>query len=372
MKSKQDKVSCALPKYAVFTGGGSAGHVTPNVAVMDVCLQQGWQVAYIGSHQGIEQKIISSLNIPFYSIKSGKLRRYFSWQNFIDPFKVFLGIFQAFILLKRLKPSVVFSKGGFVAFPVVVAAWLNHITVIAHESDLKPGLANRLSFPFVKKICIAYAEGRRYFSNADKLIVTGTPIRQSLFAGDAGRGRQFCGFTKSRPTLLVLGGGLGSKKINSVIYKLLNQITQKYNLIHLCGQGKTATPAINLTYYKQFEYAHETLADLLACADLVISRAGANAVYELIALQKPHILIPLSKQASRGEQIANAEYFAAKGLSYVIKEEALMPAVLFKAINDVYQNRFKYLEKLAAYPLKVGTKLVYQVLKEALNRPNSS
>jgi UDP-N-acetylglucosamine--N-acetylmuramyl-(pentapeptide) pyrophosphoryl-undecaprenol N-acetylglucosamine transferase len=350
-------------KTILFTGGGSAGHVTPNLALIKKFQEKNWRPVYIGSINGIEKEIIAKTGIPYYGIATGKLRRYFSWQNFIDPFKVIAGFFQAFFLCRKLKPAVVFSKGGFVAFPVVVAAWLNRIPVIAHESDLTPGLANRLSYAFAKVICLTFAESKKYFKSQDKLLITGTPLREELFTGDADKGRNFCGFSADKKTILVVGGGLGAKRINDTIRALLPQLLIDYQVIHLCGKGKLAGLQ-EMPWYKPFEYLHEELADVMAFTDLVISRAGANSLYELLALKKPHILIPLPKAGSRGDQIANAKHFADLGLSQVILEEQLTPEKLLEKIGWMQQHQQQVFQALQQFQLPASVPLIQQKIEE--------
>jgi UDP-N-acetylglucosamine--N-acetylmuramyl-(pentapeptide) pyrophosphoryl-undecaprenol N-acetylglucosamine transferase len=322
----------------LFTGGGSAGHVTPNLALIKKFLDMEWQVIYVGSKSGMEKEIIQQLKIPYYGIASGKLRRYFSWRTFIEPFVVLLGIIQAFGLCRKLKPQIVFSKGGFVAFPVVVGAWLNKIPVVVHESDLTPGLANRLSFPFAKKICVTFPEGKKYFTEA-KVIVTGTPIRESLLRGDVQKGRDLCGFSDNKPILLIMGGGLGSALINNIVRQILPKLLSKFQVVHLCGTGKIDNEFNSIVGYAQFEYLNTEISDIYACADLVVSRAGANTLYELLYLKKPHLLIPLSKNASRGDQIVNAQYFVGRGLSHVLYEEELDAEKLLAMLINIYKQK---------------------------------
>lgn len=352
-----------MTKTILFTGGGSAGHVTPNLALIKKFTQENWQAIYIGSNNGIEKEIIAKTNIPYYCIATGKLRRYFSCQNFIDPFNVLLGFVQAFLLCRKLKPAVVFSKGGFVAFPVVVAAWLNRIPVIAHESDLTPGLANRLSYPFAKVICLTFAESKKYFKENEKILLTGTPLREELFAGDAKRGRDFCGFSDNKKVILVMGGGLGAKSVNDVVRTALPQLLTNYQVVHLCGKGKLIN-SVSLPGYKQFEYLHAELADVIACADMVISRAGANSLYELLALHKPHILIPLSTAGSRGDQLDNAKHFAELGLSQVVLEQELSPEKLLEKITWLQQHQTEVTQRLQQFQLPNTVQLIFQKIQE--------
>jgi len=348
----------------VFTGGGTAGHVTPNMALIREFQNEGWDVAYIGSADGIEKEMIQPLAIPFYAVSSGKLRRYFSLKNFLDPFKILLGMLHSFFLLYKLKPDVVFSKGGFVAFPVVVGAWLNRIPVVAHESDMSPGLANRLCFPFVTKICLTFAAGKKHFKQQDKIEVTGTPIREQLLAGNSARGLTLCGFNENKPCLLVIGGSLGAGSINRSIREALPELTQEFQVIHLCGKGKIDASLIGLAGYYQFEYVHEELADLFAAATVVISRAGANSLYELLALGKPHILVPLSAKVSRGDQIQNARYFQGLGVSIVIQDELLNADTLLQSLRDLMQNKSEIDNKIKALNVQSATAKIVTLIKE--------
>lgn len=353
----------------LFTGGGSSGHVTPNLAIIKQCQDNGWNVFYIGSYQGIEKDIISRTPVPYKAIATAKLRRHLSWQNLLTPFRVLQGINQAYWYCRSLKPKVVFSKGGFVAFPVVIGAWLNRIPVIAHESDVTPGLANRLSFPFAKYICVTFKESVKYFNSSQKIIITGTPIRAELFEGNADKGLALCHFNKEKPVLLITGGGLGSDAINVAIRKILPKLLTQYQIIHLCGKGKTDPAFDNLNGYKQFEYLNEELADIFACTDCVVSRAGANTLYELLALRKPHLLIPLSKKASRGDQLINAKIFAEQGYSEVVNEEEIQnDDVLLTAIQKVFQDQNEISHKLNQYQLPNSLEIIYGLINQATQK----
>ena len=354
-------------KHIVFTGGGTAGHVTPNVALIEALNPNEWKIDYIGSEDGVEKRIISELNIPYHAIKSGKLRRYFSWNNLLDPVYILWGIIQSFFLLRRLKTDIVFSKGGFVAFPVVVGAWFNGIPIIAHESDFSPGLANRLCFPFVDKICVTFAAGKDYFKGSPKVEVTGTPIRKALFAGDRDRGLALCGFDIYKLCLLVIGGSQGAEAINKAVREALPELTQSFQVIHLCGKGKVDESLQGTPNYCQFEYANEELADLFAASDLVVSRAGANSVYEILALQKPHILIPLSAKVSRGDQIHNATYFEKQGISTVINEEDLSAKTLIAAVDRVKSKQIEIIAAIQSLHIESATNKIISLLNAGEN-----
>jgi UDP-N-acetylglucosamine--N-acetylmuramyl-(pentapeptide) pyrophosphoryl-undecaprenol N-acetylglucosamine transferase len=334
-------------KKIVMTGGGTAGHVTPNIALMPALKEAGYEISYIGSYSGMEKELIEAQNIPYYGISSGKLRRYFDWKNFSDPFKVLKGYSQAISLMKKLKPDIVFSKGGFVSVPVVLAASHCHIPAIIHESDITPGLANRIAVRGAKKVCCNFPETVKYLPK-DKAILTGSPIRQELFHGDAARARRFCGFSNDgKPVLLIVGGSLGSKVVNEAVREIVPQLLPDFNIIHLCGKGNLEESMKSLSGYAQFEYISSELPDLFALADLAVSRAGANAICELLALHKPNILIPLSAAASRGDQILNANSFKKQGFSFVIEEESLTGSVLSDAIRTVYADRETYRKAMA-------------------------
>lgn len=352
----------------VLTGGGTSGHVTPHLALIEALEVLGWHIDYIGSETGIERQMIEREGLPYHPISTGKLHRYWTWKNIFSPFKVLLGVGQAFYYLYQLKPNIVFSKGGFVAFPVVLSAWLLRIPVVAHESDLTPGLANRLSFPFISKLCIAFEGTKVAFRNTKKIIVTGTPIRASLFQGERAKALAYCGFDGKKPVLLVVGGSLGAALINRVVREILPQLTQCFHVIHLCGKGKLENALKAQPDYFQVEYAHAEMADLLAASDLVVSRAGANSVYELLALAKPHLFIPLSKRASRGDQIENAAYFEQKGVSTVLEEQDLTGESLLRSIELIYEQSPLLKEKLKALQIITGTDRVMEVLRSAVGQ----
>ena len=329
-------------KRIILTGGGTAGHVTPNIALLPRLKELDYDVQYIGSFDGIEKKLIEELLIPYYGIASGKLRRYFDPKNFSDPFKVIKGYFQARKLLKRLKPDVVFSKGGFVAVPVVLAAKHRHIPVIIHESDMTPGLANKLSIPSANKICCNFPETLSHLPEG-RAFLTGSPIRQELLSGNKLAALKFCGFTANKPVLLIIGGSLGSAAVNTAIRNILPQLLKTFQVIHLCGKDKIDESLVNTEGYVQYEYIKQELADLFALADVVVSRAGANAICELLALRKPNLLIPLSAAASRGDQILNAASFKRQGFSEVLEEETLSSEALLQTIQTLYESRRTYI-----------------------------
>lgn len=348
----------------VFTGGGTAGHVNPNLALIDVLEKKGWDIAYFGGKNSIEERMLHARKIPFYAVRSGKLRRYFSWKNFIDPFNLLLGIAQSCIYLRRLKPQVVFSKGGFAALPVVIGAWLNRIPVLAHESDLTPGLANRLSLPFVAVLCVTFEGSKKHLHQAKNILVTGTPLRSHLFSGSKEKGLAQCGFKGNKPCLLIMGGSQGADIINRCVREALAELTEKFHVIHLCGKGYLSSELVDKTDYFQLEYAENELGDLIAASDYILSRAGANALYEILACGKPHILIPLSRRASRGDQIHNAEYFKKQGISYVIPEEELTKEHLIDTLLLLESNQAQIIEKIKNLNIHSATDFIIELIEK--------
>lgn len=334
-------------KKIIMTGGGTAGHVTPNIALMPALKEAGFDIEYIGSINGMEKGLIEATGTPYHGISSGKLRRYFDWKNFSDPFRVLKGYGQAVSLMKKIKPDVVFSKGGFVSVPVVLAAKHCHIPAIIHESDITPGLANKIAIKGAKKVCCNFPETMKYLP-ADKAVLTGSPIRRELFSGNAENAIRLCNFKDhSKPVLLIIGGSLGSKIVNEAVRKVLPELLEKFYVIHLCGKGNLDNSLSGTIGYAQFEYASSELTDMFALADMAISRAGANSICELLALHKSNILIPLSAAASRGDQVLNANSFKKQGFSYVLEEEHLTAESLLKAVQEVYDNRQKYIDAMA-------------------------
>ncbi|MGN1167264.1 MAG: undecaprenyldiphospho-muramoylpentapeptide beta-N-acetylglucosaminyltransferase [Lachnospiraceae bacterium] len=329
-------------KRIILTGGGTAGHVTPNIALLPRLKELQYDIHYIGSYNGIEKELIEQFGIPYHGIATGKLRRYFSVQNFTDPFRVLKGMNDAKKLVKILKPDVIFSKGGFVSVPVVLAGKRCHVPTIIHESDMTPGLANKISLSAATKVCCNFPETLQYLPEG-KAVLTGSPIRQELLSGDKYKAREFLGFTSDKPVILVVGGSLGAVAVNNAVRSILPELLKSYQVIHLCGRGKVDESLKGLEGYAQFEYIKEELKDLFALTDVVISRAGANAICELLALHKPNLLIPLSASASRGDQILNARSFERQGFSMVLEEEMLSDEVLLGAINNLYKNREQYI-----------------------------
>lgn len=343
-------------KKIILTGGGTAGHVTPNLALLPGLQARGYEIRYIGSYHGIERKLIENAGIPYDGISSGKLRRYFDLKNFTDPFRVIKGYAEAVSLMRKYRPDVVFSKGGFVSVPVVLAAKLFKIPTIIHESDMTPGLANKICIPSAAKICCNFPETLQYLPK-DKAVLSGSPIRKELLEGDRLIGLQYAGLSANKPVILVIGGSLGSVAVNKAVRSILPKLLETYQVIHICGKGNLDESLIGREGYVQYEYVDAPLRHLFAAADMIVSRAGANSICEILALRKPHILIPLSAAASRGDQILNARSFEKQGFSTVLEEEAVTNDSLYKAIENTYTNRQQFIDAMNQSTLSdaVGT-----------------
>lgn len=350
-------------KKIVLTGGGTAGHVTPNIALLPRLQELGYEVSYIGSYDGIEKKLIADCGIPYKGISTGKLRRYFDVKNFSDPARVIKGYFEARSALLKVKPDIVFSKGGFVSVPVVHAAHRLNIPVICHESDMTPGLANKLCLPVSNVICCNFPETVRNLPEG-KAVHTGTPIRAELLKGDRKKALEFTGLKDDKPFLMIIGGSLGAQAVNEAVRAALPKLLETFHVIHLCGKGKTDSSLTETQGYVQYEYISEELPDLFALADVVISRAGANAICELLALRKPNLLIPLSAKASRGDQILNARSFESQGYSVVLEEEAVTTEALVAAVTELLENRESYADAMAKSPVKDSILIITDLIEQ--------
>lgn len=350
-------------KRIILTGGGTAGHVTPNIALIPRLKEMGYDIQYIGSYNGIEKDLIEPFHIPYHGISSGKLRRYFSVQNFTDPFRVLKGLGEARKLIRKLKPDVIFSKGGFVSVPVVLAGKRAKVPVIIHESDMTPGLANKIAIPSATKVCCNFPETLEHLPK-EKAHLTGSPIRQELLSGNKVAAMDLCGFSADKPVILVIGGSLGSVAVNNAVRAALPELLEHFQIVHLCGKGKLDASLTSTKGYKQFEYISNELRDIFALSDLVISRAGANAICELLALRKPNLLIPLSANASRGDQILNAHSFERQGFSIVLEEEEVTKETLLNAVNKLYENRASYMDAMRDSGQHDSINTIIQLIEE--------
>ncbi len=357
-------------KRIVLTGGGTAGHVTPHLAILPHLLRAGYDVHYIGTEQGIEHKLMTLPGVTYHVVNSGKLRRYFDWKNFTDPFRVIHGAFQSVSLMKSLKPDVCFSKGGFVSVPVVFGAWLRRVPTLCHESDLTPGLANRICARFAKQIATTFPECAEALGK--KAVMTGTPLRPELFAGSRAKGLKLAGFAGGKPVLLMMGGSLGAQSVNQVLRKSLPQLLPFMDVLHIAGKGNLDPQLDSLPGYKQFEFLSAELPDALACADYVLSRAGSNALCEFQALCKPMLLVPYPKGASRGDQILNAESFRQRGLAHVLAQEDLTPATLVTAIKTLMEQRDVMIAALENAPPADGTRAVLRLIEDVQKKKGTT
>lgn len=352
-------------KKIVLTGGGTAGHVTPNIALLPALRDAGFEIAYIGSYDGIEKKLISDFQIPYTGISTGKLRRYLDIKNLTDPFRVMKGYHEARKYLKQFAPDVVFSKGGFVSVPVVRAAHSLRIPCIIHESDMTPGLANKLCIPVAHKVCCNFPETLKLLPST-KAVLTGSPIRKELAQGNKISGLNMCGFTSNKPVIMVIGGSLGAVNVNKAVRDALPKLLEDFQVVHLCGKDKIDNLLLNTPGYKQFEYVKAELKDLFAMADLVISRAGANAICELLALKKPNILIPLPSSSSRGDQLLNAKSFESQGFSIVIDEDVLTTNLLVDKVHELYFTRQTFIDAMGKSSQTDSISTIMGLIEEAV------
>jgi UDP-N-acetylglucosamine--N-acetylmuramyl-(pentapeptide) pyrophosphoryl-undecaprenol N-acetylglucosamine transferase len=342
-----------MSKRIILTGGGTAGHVTPNLALIPHLKKDGWEIHYIGTADGIERKLITALpDVTYHTVTSGKLRRYFDVKNLTDPFKVVGGVGKAFALVGQIKPSVVFSKGGFVSVPVVYGAFLHRIPVILHESDITPGLANRITAPFAKAVCTTFPEAAKTIGA--KGVYTGTPLRETLFSGNKQKGLALAGFNGNKPVLLMMGGSTGAASVNAALRDSLPKLLERFDVLHIAGKGNI-DPSLNKTHgYRQFEYLDAQLPDAMAAADIMLSRAGANALSEILALRIPSLLIPYPLSASRGDQILNAKSFEERGFARVLEQEKMTAGTLVKGLEELYRDKDEIVRKMKAEPVSNG------------------
>lgn len=354
-----------MAKRIVLTGGGTAGHVTPNIALIPKLRELDYEIYYMGSYNGIEKKLIADFDIPYYGIATGKLRRYFDVKNFTDLFRIVKGHSEAHKYLKEIQADIVFSKGGFVSVPVVRAAASLGIPCIIHESDMTPGLANKLCMQAAHKICCNFPETLQMLPEG-KAVLTGSPIREELARGNKIAAYDLCKFTSNKPVIMVIGGSLGAEAVNKAVREALPKLLDDFQVVHICGKDKVDNLMLNIRGYKQFEYVKTELKDIFAMADLVVSRAGANSICELLALKKPNLLIPLSAHSSRGDQILNARSFEAQGFSMVIDEDYLTENLLVEKIHELYFTRQTYINAMSESSQLNSIRTITNLLEETL------
>jgi UDP-N-acetylglucosamine--N-acetylmuramyl-(pentapeptide) pyrophosphoryl-undecaprenol N-acetylglucosamine transferase len=351
-------------KRIVLTGGGTAGHVTPNISLLPALRVAGFDIHYIGTASGIEHSLISKENVPFHTIVAGKLRRYFDAKNITDLFHIAGGFIQSLLILLKLRPTIVFSKGGFVACPVVWSSWLLHIPAVIHESDITPGLANRLCLPFAYKICYSFPETAAHVKK-EKAVYTGLPVRKELLEGTAEKGRALCGFTDNKPVVLVMGGSQGSVLVNKMVRDALPRLCVGFNVVHICGKGNKSEEHCR-NGYAQFEYVTDELPHLFTCADIFVGRSGATTLFELLLLKKPSLLIPLSTGASRGDQILNAVSFERQGFCKVLNQNELTVETLVEGIESTYDRRWTIIGNMKKNAVPDGVASVMNVIEKVL------
>ncbi|RAS94502.1 UDP-N-acetylglucosamine--N-acetylmuramyl-(pentapeptide) pyrophosphoryl-undecaprenol N-acetylglucosamine transferase [Bacillus cereus] len=346
-----------MNKKILFTGGGTAGHVMINIVLIPKFMEKGWGVEYIGSQNGIEKLLVQ--NVKYNIVSTGKLRRYWDLENFKDPFKIIKGCIQSYKLMKRIKPDVIFSAGGFVSVPVVIGAWMNKVPVIIREPDSTLGLANKIALPFTTKLCTTFPQTGENVSNEKKVYV-GPIVREEIERGNVLRGRSYCKFKQDKPVLLIMGGSQGAQWINNMVRKSLETLLLNFNIVHMCGKGKVDS-SVGMEGYMQFEYIGEELPHILNMASVVVSRAGSTAISELLFLKKPMLLIPLTNSSSRGDQVLNAEYFSRQGYAEVILQDRVSTNTFIHAVNKLYTNKERYIQNMNGYK-KTNNEGIHQLI----------
>ncbi len=343
----------------VLTGGGTAGHCIPHLSILPYLKKNFDKIYYIGSANGIEKEIIGKTDIPYFSINCAKLNRSFTVKNFSIPFKVLSGIIQSGKILDKLQPNVIFSKGGYVSIPVVIASHKRKIPIISHESDYSIGLANKLTSKYCKKILTSFPETAINIKNGE---FTGPPIRSDIFEINKKDAISFFGFNGEKPILLVTGGSLGAKIINDTLRNSLKFLLPKFDILHICGKNNLDNNLeqkgyVQVEFLTNMEYA-------LVASDICITRAGSNTLFELMSLKKPCVLIPLPQGISRGDQVLNASYFQKLGLTYVLNQSELTPESLTFAITSVYANRFNITRNFDNRPIKNASQRISEIISE--------
>ncbi|MCK5413683.1 MAG: undecaprenyldiphospho-muramoylpentapeptide beta-N-acetylglucosaminyltransferase [Candidatus Pacebacteria bacterium] len=363
----------------LLTGGGTGGHIIPLLTIVSEIKKmeeeknlKKSEYLFIGPKSDFNNSI-SDIGMKIKIIQAGKLRRYFSFENFTDIFKIVIGTIQSLYFIHKFKPTIVFSKGGFASVPPVVAAWLLKIPILTHESDTIPGLANRIIAKFSKKILVSFYFSKKYFPEK-KVILTGNPIREEILQGNKNSARKFFNLNENIPTILVFGGSQGAKKINSVIVKSLPKILEKFQIIHLCGKRnyeelKIKTEKMKLknnSRYRIYPFLSNELKDAFALYDVIISRAGASSLFEIIALEKPSIIIPLPSSANN-HQAENAKFFQDRNMIINIKEKDFKKEIFTEKLFELFEEnnlRKNMIEKMHEYNNFIGQKPVYNIIEE--------
>ncbi len=347
-------------KKIIFTGGGSAGHVTPNLSIIEK-IKDEFEIHYIGSKFGIEKEIIDKYKfITYHPITTVKLERKFTLKNMLIPFKLLKGIYDSKKIINKLKPSIIFSKGGFVSVPVAISGKLKKVPIIAHESDYTMGLANKLIYKFCNIMCFTFEDTYKNYKN--KGLFTGTPLRDKIFKGNKIKVLHKFQTNEKLPNLLVFGGSLGAKAINDVVFSSINDLCKNFNVFHIVGKNNI-NKQINISNYYQFEFV-DNIEDFFDTADIVMSRAGSNSIFELCAKNLPMLLIPLPLSSSRGDQILNASYLQKKNLCITLPQEELNQKTLLNNLNALYKNKNYYIQNLKNEPNFNGTEKIVELIKK--------
>lgn len=345
----------------ILTGGGTAGHVTPHLAILPYLKKDFDKIYYIGSENGIEKEIIKNANLPYYSVPCAKFNRNFNLNNLKIPFKIYSGYVKAGKIIDEIKPDVIFSKGGYVAIPTILAGKKRKIPIISHESDYSLGLANRLTAKYCKKVLTSFPDTALNLKNGEYV---GSPIRNELFNVKKDIAIKTFGFNSNKPILLITGGSQGALAINNAVRNALPDLLPKYNVIHICGKNNLSKEYDQKGYF-QVEYMNN-IENAFAVASVCISRAGSNTLFELLALKIPCVLIPLPKGTSRGDQILNAEYFQKLGLVNVLPQQVLTPQALTLAVNSTYANRFNLARNFNKTPIKDASREISNIIASTL------
>jgi UDP-N-acetylglucosamine--N-acetylmuramyl-(pentapeptide) pyrophosphoryl-undecaprenol N-acetylglucosamine transferase len=358
-------------KKIILTGGGTAGHVMPNIALLPYLREKGYEIHYVGGKNGIEKDILADYpDVTYHGIDTGKLRRYHSTDNIKDVFKVAKANVECKKILRQVKPDVIFSKGGYVALPLVTSSKSMRIPVLTHESDITPGLANRIIARTAEKVLTTFPETAPLIEKSKGLYV-GAPIRADLFDGDRERGLSFLGLTGEKPVLAVMGGSKGARFVNETIRGNLEALCAKFDIVHMCGKDNVEDSERTKAFadsYRQYEFIGKELPDVLAATDVVVTRGGSNSIHEFAALAKPMLIIPLSKQASRGDQVLNANSFEKRGLAVKLEEEELTSEKFLAALSWLYADREAYIARMKDAGFFNATERIFELIEEAAAR----
>ncbi len=349
-----------MKKTIVLTGGGTAGHIMPNIALLPEISKHFNQIYYLGAKDSMEEKILKKYtDVKFVAIPTTKFIRKITLKNLAIPFKLIKGILQTKKILKQINPDVIFSKGGFVSVPVAIAGKKCKIPVISHESDLSMGLANKIILKYANVVCTTFEDTAK---QNKKCICTGTPIREQIFKGNKYNILNKISHIKSKPYVLFFGGSLGSKNINKLVENSLDKLLEKYNILHITGKGNKNN--LKKDGYTQFEFV-ENIEDFFVLADIVVCRGGANSIFELLALCKPMLIIPLSKAQSRGDQIENAEYFKRKNYAEVLREENMSTETLISKLDNIIKNKEKIILNMQKANIKNANEKIVDIILSA-------